>query len=96
MCELVVPISYLMFEARKDETRVGLVHICTFILLKLSGEREFGVQLNKPFRKHLPIQLPLFQGGHCDLLVVVLHKMVTDGCPGLQSLVRAPRSCTTR
>lgn len=27
--------------------QVGLVHICTFILLKLSGERNFGVALNK-------------------------------------------------
>ncbi|GMI36274.1 hypothetical protein TeGR_g2701, partial [Tetraparma gracilis] len=81
--ELVVPICYLMYEARRDESRTGLVHICTFILLKLSGNREFGVQLNKPFRKHLPIQLPLFQGGHCDLVVVVLNKMVTDGCSGI-------------
>lgn len=30
-----------------DVAQVGLVHICTFILLKLSGERNFGVALNK-------------------------------------------------
>jgi hypothetical protein len=52
--------------------QVGLVHICTFILLKLSGERNFCVQLNKPFETTLPCyEFPLFTGTHSDLLVLV-------------------------
>jgi hypothetical protein len=55
------------------------VHICTFVLLKLSGERSFGVSLNKAFTKKLPTDLPLFHGCHADLLAITLHKLVVNG-----------------
>ena len=77
--ELVVPICYLMYKSRRDPAQIGLVHICTFCLLKLSGERSFGVSLNKPFTKKLPTDLPLFSGGHNDLLAITLHKLVVNG-----------------
>ena len=83
---LVVPVCFLMYQARKDPARVGLVHICTFVLLKLSGERAFCVALNKPFADALPTDLPLFDGTHADLCVVVLHKMVVNGGERLSSL----------
>jgi hypothetical protein len=77
--ELVVPICYLMYKSRRDPAQIGLVHICTFCLLKLSGERSFGVALNKPFTKKLPTDLPLFSGGHNDLLAITLHKLIVNG-----------------
>eukprot|EP00934_Nitzschia_sp_Nitz4_P005994 Nitzschia sp. Nitz4//scaffold67_size101165//46336//48807//NITZ4_004527-RA/size101165-augustus-gene-0.14-mRNA-1//1//CDS//3329556468//5984//frame0 len=77
--ELLVPICYLMYKSRRDPAQIGLVHICTFCLLKLSGERSFGVALNKPFTKKLPTDLPLFSGGHNDLLAITLHKLVVNG-----------------
>jgi hypothetical protein len=77
--DLVVPICYLMYKARRDPAQIGLVHICTFCLLKLSGERSFGVSLNKAFTKKLPTDLPLFSGGHNDLLAITLHKLVVNG-----------------
>ncbi|KAG7370552.1 dymeclin [Nitzschia inconspicua] len=77
--ELVVPICFLMYKSRRDPAQIGLVHICTFCLLKLSGERSFGVGLNKPFTKKLPTDLPLFSGGHNDLLAITLHKLVVNG-----------------
>lgn len=77
--ELVVPICYLMYKSRRDPAQIGLVHICTFCLLKLSGERSFGVALNKPFTKKLPTDLPLFSGDHHDLLAITLHKLVVNG-----------------
>jgi len=77
--DLVVPICYLMYKSRRDPAQIGLVHICTFCLLKLSGERSFGVALNKPFTKKLPTDLPLFSGGHHDLLAITLHKLVVNG-----------------
>ena len=79
VCELVVPICYLMTVSRKESAQVGLVHICTFILLKLSGERSFGVSLNRPFRTKLPCDLPLFTGSHADLVCITLHKIVVSG-----------------
>jgi hypothetical protein len=84
--KVLVPLCYFLTENRKDTSKSGLVHICTFILLKLSGERNFGVALNEPFSAHLPTDLPLFKGTHADLLLVVLHKLVVSGSHRLQGL----------
>lgn len=51
--------------------RVGLMHIGVFILLLLSGERNFGVRLNKPYSVRVPMDIPVFTGTHADLLIVV-------------------------
>lgn len=79
VCELVVPLCYLMYVSRRDGAQIGLIHICTFILLKLSGERSFGVSLNRPFRTKLPCDLPLFSGSHADLVTIALHKLIVNG-----------------
>lgn len=84
--QVVVPILYYMFQARNKAARVGLVHICTFTLLLLSGSRAFGVALNEPFVEQLPAHLPLFRGNHADLLVIVLHKLIVAGNDGLKPL----------
>ena len=78
--KIVVPICYILYQSRKDPTRIGLVHICTFLLLKLSGERSFAVSLNKPYTTRLPCDLPLFTGGHADLISITFHKLVVNGC----------------
>lgn len=77
--EIIVPICYLMYQSRRDPAHIGLVHICTFVLLKLSGERSFGVNLNKPFNVRLPCDMPLFSGSHADLITITLHKLVVNG-----------------
>jgi len=77
--EIIVPICYLMYQSRRDPSQIGLVHICTFVLLKLSGERSFGVNLNKPFNIKLPCDIPLFTGGHADLITITLHKLIVNG-----------------
>ncbi len=77
--KIVVPICYILYQSRKDPSRIGLVHICTFLLLKLSGERSFGVGLNKPYDTRLPCDLPLFTGGHADLISITFHKLVVNG-----------------
>jgi len=77
--EIVVPICFLMYQARRDPAQIGLIHICTFLLLKLSGERSFGVSLSKPFDLKLPCDIPLFTGGHADLICITLHKIVVNG-----------------
>lgn len=59
--------------------RVGLIHIGVFILLLLSGERNFGVRLNKPYTATVPMDIPVFSGSHADLLVTVFHKIVATG-----------------
>lgn len=66
--------------------RVGLVHIGVFILLLLSGERNFGVRLNKPYTASVSMDVPLFSGTHADLLILVFHRMITTGHSKLQPL----------
>ncbi|CAG0889599.1 unnamed protein product [Darwinula stevensoni] len=66
--------------------RVGLMHIGVFILLLLSGERNFGVRLNKPYTASIPMDIPVFTGTHADLLVIVFHKIITTGHARLQPL----------
>nr|XP_055039516.1 protein HID1 [Misgurnus anguillicaudatus] len=84
--DILVPILYYLNDARADQSRVGLMHIGVFILLLLSGERNFGVRLNKPFSLHVPMDVPVFTGTHADLLIVVFHKIITSGHQRLQPL----------
>ena len=77
--QIIVPVCFLMYRSRRDPAQIGLVHICTFVLLKLSGERSFGVSLNRAFKTKLPIDLPLFHGCHTDLLTITLHKLIVNG-----------------
>ncbi|KAH9378711.1 hypothetical protein HPB48_000341 [Haemaphysalis longicornis] len=69
--EILVPTLYHLNDARADQSRVGLVHIGVFILLLLSGERNFGVRLNKPYTASVPMDIPIFTGTHADLLIIV-------------------------
>lgn len=62
------------------------MHIGVFILLLLSGERNFGVRLNKPYTATVPMDIPVFTGSHADLLITVFHKIVATGHQRLQPL----------
>ncbi|XP_072229876.1 protein HID1b [Leuresthes tenuis] len=84
--EMLVPILFYLNNARADQSRVGLMHIGVFILLLLSGERNFGVRLNKPYTLRVPMDIPVFTGTHADLLIVIFHKVITGGHQRLHPL----------
>lgn len=84
--DILVPILYHLNDSRSDQSRIGLIHIGVFILLLLSGERNFGVRLNKPYSASIPMDLPIFTGTHADLLIIVFHKLITAGHQRLQPL----------
>uniref|UniRef100_H3BX91 HID1 domain containing n=1 Tax=Tetraodon nigroviridis TaxID=99883 RepID=H3BX91_TETNG len=84
--DVLVPILFYLNDARADQSRVGLVHIGVFILLLLSGERNFGVRLNKPYILRVPMDIPVFTGTHADLLIVIFHKIISSGHQRLQPL----------
>ncbi|CAH0564929.1 unnamed protein product [Brassicogethes aeneus] len=84
--EVLVPILYHLNDSRADQSRVGLMHIGVFILLLLSGERNLGVRLNKPYTATIPMDIPVFTGTHADLLIIVFHKIITTGHQRLQPL----------
>ncbi|CAH8542092.1 unnamed protein product [Schistosoma turkestanicum] len=77
--DLLVPILYHLNNSRNDQSRMGLIHVGVFILLLLSGERNFGVRLNKPYRHRALLNVPVFTGTHADLLVIVSHRLITSG-----------------
>jgi hypothetical protein len=85
---LSIPTAYMQNWASLlvYDSRVGLMHIGVFILLLLSGERNFGVRLNKPYTATVPMDIPVFSGTHADLLVIVFHKIITTGHQRLQPL----------
>jgi metal-responsive CopG/Arc/MetJ family transcriptional regulator len=84
--DIFVPILYFLIDSRDDTSKIGLMHICVFILLLLSGERNFGVRLNKPYVNKFPIDVPVFSGTHGDLLIIVFHKLITTTGNRLQPL----------
>ena len=85
--DLVVPILINILESRANPAMVGMLHVGVFIFLLLSGERNFGVRLNKPFVPRITIpDIPKFTGTHADLLFLVFHKVITSGLPRLQPL----------
>ncbi|XP_071385557.1 protein HID1b isoform X1 [Centroberyx affinis] len=84
--DMLVPILFYLNDARADQSRAGLMHIGVFIILLLSGERNFGVRLNKPYTLRVPMDIPVFTGTHADLLIVIFHKIITSGHQRLQPL----------
>lgn len=84
--KLVYPILYFIITGRKTATQIGFIHLCTFILLSLSGEREFAVTLNKPFQGKAPPEVPVFVGSYADLLILVFHKVFVDSSDKLEAL----------
>ncbi|RWS25953.1 protein HID1-like isoform X1 [Leptotrombidium deliense] len=84
--DILTPILYHLNDSRSDHSRIGLIHIGVFILLLLSGERNFGVRLNKPYSASIPMDVPIFTGTHADLLIIVFHKLITTGHQRLQPL----------
>ena len=51
-----------------------------FLLLSLSGERNFGVRLNSPYEKKVDaLLLPAFEGNYADVLILSIYKLLTDG-----------------
>lgn len=84
--ELLLPICYLMLSGRRDGSQTGLVYICTFLLLRLSGERTFSVSLNKQYNQRALADLPVFVGSYSDLIIITLHKMIVSGSEKITSL----------
>jgi hypothetical protein len=44
---IVVAVSSFIVRYRREESKIGMMHVCVFILLLMSGERDFSVGLNR-------------------------------------------------
>eukprot|EP00003_Mantamonas_plastica_P033506 TRINITY_DN964_c0_g1_i7.p1 TRINITY_DN964_c0_g1~~TRINITY_DN964_c0_g1_i7.p1 ORF type:complete len:717 (-),score=200.79 TRINITY_DN964_c0_g1_i7:979-3129(-) len=84
--QIVVPICGLLMDAKSDPTKVGLCHTCVFLLLMLSSDRQFGVQLNTEYVDKTVYGLPVFTGSHGDLLMLTLLCVLREQSPALSPL----------
>ena len=50
---------------------MGLQQIGIYILLLLSGERNFSVRLNKAYEPKFAVNVPAFSGNYGDLIILV-------------------------
>jgi len=92
--EIIIPLCFFLSRCRTHASMLGVVHVCTFLLLRLSSERQFSVALNRTLKTRLPLDdLPALpkEATHADLMIVVIHQVVTDGHPRLRAL--HPKLC---
>jgi len=82
---VLLPLLYLLHQAHESPNLIGLLHTASFVLLVLSSERSFSVRLNEPYTAKIPLKVPTFTGTHADLMVLALHKVISDGIPNESS-----------
>ena len=83
---LVVPLCFILLDVRKDESKSTMIYMATYLLLKVSGDRRFGITLNTPFNAALPVDIPLIDGCHGDLLIASIHKLVMSGSDSFRNV----------
>ena len=75
--DFIVLILFYAMEYRTDPTKQGVVRMCVFVLQTLSGEENFGTNLNKRFegQESLPpsIRIENFDGTYGDYLICVSY-----------------------
>jgi hypothetical protein len=94
--ELISVILYYCYEARHNAAKLGLMYSCVFIMLKLSGSRDFAVSLNKTVPTanlaHIPLlsllDLSNFSGTYADILIIVGHKLIVSSPTHLDALLK--------
>eukprot|EP01132_Coremiostelium_polycephalum_P001207 gene1207-1523_t len=83
--EFLVHLLQYMDEGRKNQTTHGIMQIGTFILLVLSGERDFAISLNKHFTAKLYIDIPQPQV-FADFVILVMYRLLVDTNDRLESI----------
>lgn len=73
--DFIILILFYALEYKSDASKQGVVRMCAFLLQTLSVEKNFGVNLNKPFeaQETLPpvIRIQGFRGTYADFLIQV-------------------------
>lgn len=80
---IVNPILHIIYDGRKESSKLGVVHICAFILLILSGEREFGVLMNRDCNSKittLPKNNSIYAAvfNYADYIIFIFHLLFVD------------------
>ncbi|KAK4189657.1 high-temperature-induced dauer-formation protein-domain-containing protein [Podospora australis] len=79
--DFVILILFYALEYKGDASRQGVVRMCAFLLQTLSVEKNFGLNLNKPFEAQdtLPpaIRIAGFRGTYADFLLQSIYALIT-------------------
>ena len=80
---ITVAVCSFIYRHRTEAAKVGVLNVCVFILLLLSGERAYCVGLNHPLADAGPPELKLVVGSspHSDILLMALCQLMDDGHP---------------
>jgi hypothetical protein len=74
--DFTILILFYALHYKGDGSKQGVVRMCAFLLQTLSVEKNFGVNLNKPFeaQETLPpaIRIQGFRGTYADFLIQVI------------------------
>ncbi|CAG9329779.1 unnamed protein product [Blepharisma stoltei] len=66
-------------------TKAGIVQLSIFIILHFSSEREFSIQMAKPYQNHLPINIIGLEY-YFDILINIFHTIIV-GNPNLTDTI---------
>jgi hypothetical protein len=73
--DFIILVLFYALEYKNDASKQGVVRMCAFLLQTLSVEKNFGINLNKPFigQETLPpaIRIAGFNGSYADFLIQV-------------------------
>jgi len=75
---LLKPILLLLLESKTGSDKVGILHVCCFLLLALSSRRSFAVRLNQPYEDNLALDIPRFHGTYGDLFILAVTRVLGD------------------
>ena len=83
---IVVAVCQHICANRHEPSRIGVLHVCIFILLLLSSERVFCVSMNRPLDPAGPVPPPelglvLGVSTCADMMVSSLYKLLCDSDP---------------
>ncbi|KAF4688228.1 cell wall bioproteinsis protein [Perkinsus olseni] len=76
--DILHPLLDLLVSSRNSQAKIGLLHMCSFILLVLSSDRDFAVALNAPFKGRRIQDVPVFTGTLADLMTLSIYRVVSD------------------
>ncbi|EER19245.1 hypothetical protein Pmar_PMAR009666 [Perkinsus marinus ATCC 50983] len=76
--DILHPLLDLLVSSRNSQAKIGLLHMCSFIILVLSSDRDFAVALNAPFRGSRIQDVPVFTGTWADLMTLSIYRVVSD------------------
>lgn len=87
LLELVEPVLFHMHLSSQDNSKVGLMYNCSFILVLLSAHRDFAVLLNSSYDDALPLPFDKIKGTYTDLLIILCHRLIVKNPYHMETLM---------